>query len=546
MSNDKTISMARPRRDAARIAVAGLGGVAFTSIWFFSGDVMLAVLSAIALVSLATTILLHRATSRAVSGLEASLPAHLRPDAAVRGVKRMQTLVSAASSVLSGVGHRMPRRHPVTGLNTREVLIERMTAWRGPAMLGVIELSDFDALCARDVATGELLLKTFAARAKRMTATNRVIAQIDRARFAIWFEGGSTDDSAREFQAQCYALGSRIEVPGLDLVPHIASWSTMVENGVQSAPALLLHAVGNLGKAEAGAVSGAAASPNEREEDDLRVTLEQDLRLAVARHQFELHYQPFIDAERVQVCGAEALIRWDHPELGRVAPSEFVPLVENTGLAEEVGLWVLDTAISDAAAWHRDGVTGVRVAVNLSAHQLRRPELDTIVARMTDRHALPSGMLELELTETVAALDCASACALFDRLRAKRIAISIDDFGAGYSSLSYLKKLSFDKLKIDREFVTNVDTDRQSQAICQSIIALGRGLGITVLAEGVERHEEYVWLRRHGCRFFQGYYFSKPLERAAFVAFAKRGASVVAKANLGPAALLKKLKASVA
>ena len=531
------------QRHIGRAIIAAFCAFAFFVALLVTSDVWSAAVSALALASVGSHIAVQRSAARSASLLEASLPDHLRPLPGARGIERLGRAALAASTLLGGVGHRMPRRHPLTGLDTREVLIDRIAGSAGPALLGVIELSDFDALCAQNVESSDLLLKTFAARAKRMTADNRVIAQIDRARFAIWFEGGDTADSGREFAALCYALGSRIDAPELDLVPHIASWSTAVNGKVPSAPALLAQAVANLARSDGTALSLALSNEND---DQNRLTLEQDLRQAVARHQFELHYQPFIDVERGQVCGAEALIRWDHPELGRVAPSEFVPLVENTGLAEEVGLWVLDTAISDAAAWQRDGVTGVRVAVNLSAHQLRRPELDTIVARMIDRHGLGAGMLELELTETVAALDCASACALFERLRARRISISIDDFGAGYSSLSYLKKLSFDKLKIDREFVANVDTDRQSQAICQSIIALGRGLGITVLAEGVERHEEYVWLRRHGCRFFQGYYFSRPLDRAAFVEFAKRGSLVMAKASLGPAALLKKIRAGVA
>jgi EAL domain-containing protein (putative c-di-GMP-specific phosphodiesterase class I)/GGDEF domain-containing protein len=520
-----------------------LCGLITLTLWRATGDLPFALVTISTLFAVTGAVVFRQSTVAATHILETALPSHLHAAPGVRGATRLHHTAMAASRVLSGVGHRTPRRHPLTGLDTREVLVERIGVWQGPALLGVIELSDFDALCAQNVESGEFLLKTFATRAKRMIADNRIIAQIDRARFAIWFEGGDSLDSAREFEALCYALGSRIEAPGLDFVPRIASWSTAIAAGVHAAPSLLAQALANLGRAES---ASPEATSHNHIEAQTRLTLEQDLRQAVTRHQFELHYQPFIDAERGKVCGAEALIRWDHPELGRIAPSEFVPLVENTGLAEEVGLWVLDTAISDAAAWQRDGVSGVRVAVNLSAHQLRRPELDTIVARMIDRHGLPGGMLELELTETVAALDCASACALFERLRARNISISIDDFGAGYSSLSYLKKLSFDKLKIDREFVTNVDSDRQSQAICQSIIALGRGLGITVLAEGVERHEEYVWLRRHGCRFFQGYYFSTPLDRAAFVVFAKRGSAVMAKASLGPGALLKKIKAGVA
>lgn len=486
--------------------------------------------------AVAATLRANARLTRLAAALEACIG-----DRGVTGsaMRRLTAAVASAREMLVELEHRAPRRHPVTGLETREIILARIAADGGIGSLGVIELHDFDALTAQDLSLADRVLRIFADKAVRMTGSDRLIAQIDRARIAIWF--GGSGDPAREFEALCYALRDRIEAPGIDLIPRIATACVASDREGAEGNMLLSRAIAQLGRASAGVVG-----QGRHEDAELRLKLEHELRQAVARHQFSLRYQPFIDAGRGVVCGAEALIRWHHPELGLVSPAIFMPVVERTGLAEEIGLWVLDRAIADAAGWRHATGCDLKVAVNLSAHQLVRDSLDTVIDRMLARHGLGAELLELELTETVAAVDSTAALALFDRLRGRRIGIAIDDFGAGYSSLSYLKKLNFDKLKIDREFVTGVDTDRQSQAICQSIIALGRGLGITVLAEGAERVEEYVWLRRHGCRFFQGFFFSKPLDSSKFVAFVAAKDALSSKIDLGPNGLQHRVGASIA
>ncbi len=225
-------------------------------------------------------------------------------------------------------------------------------------------------------------------------------------------------------------------------------------------------------------------------------------------------------------------MRWQHPTRGAVSPTLFVPIMEAMGLAHDFGMWALNTAAREARSWQVKGLGDLRVAVNVSGYQLEREDLAALVERTLVRHGLTPGVLEIELTEGVAMVDCARAARLFADIRAMGVSIAIDDFGTGFSSLSTLRKLAFDKIKIDREFVTDVDRRKDSQAICQSIVALARGLGIRVLAEGVERREEYVWLRQHGCHLFQGYYFSPPLEQAAFVALAENPAGLVNKLAL--------------
>jgi EAL domain-containing protein (putative c-di-GMP-specific phosphodiesterase class I) len=206
-----------------------------------------------------------------------------------------------------------------------------------------------------------------------------------------------------------------------------------------------------------------------------------------------------------------------------------------------VGLWAVNAACREARLWQTLGLGAMTVAVNVSGHQLERADMPRRIARTLQRHSLSPRALEIELTESAAAADIARAGRLFDELRRLGIRIAIDDFGTGFSSLSALRALAFEKIKIDREFVTEVERRRDSQAICQSIIALARGLGIRVLAEGVERQEEYAWLRQHGCTEFQGFYFSPPLAASEFQAFVRSPATLHPLLALGARALQRTL-----
>jgi EAL domain-containing protein (putative c-di-GMP-specific phosphodiesterase class I) len=248
--------------------------------------------------------------------------------------------------------------------------------------------------------------------------------------------------------------------------------------------------------------------------------LEQDLASALVENQLHMVFQPVVDLSAGRLLGAEALLRWTHPTRGEISPAEFIPIAEANGLSDRFGLWVLNAACGAAKRWQDSGLGALKMAVNLSARQLLDPDLFDKITRTLARHRLSPSMLELELTETAAMGDPDAAARLFGRLREAGVSIAIDDFGSGYSSLSYLKKLPFDKLKIDREFVTDVDSKRESQAICKALIELGRGFDLKVLAEGVETKGEVNTLRRFGCSLFQGFYFSRPLSEEAFRALA--------------------------
>jgi EAL domain-containing protein (putative c-di-GMP-specific phosphodiesterase class I) len=235
------------------------------------------------------------------------------------------------------------------------------------------------------------------------------------------------------------------------------------------------------------------------------------LRQALARDELQLHYQPQVSLLDGRVIGVEALLRWNHPELGPVSPAEFIPLAEESGMIIPIGEWVLRTATRQMKVWLDSGLSPMIVAVNLSAIQFRQPALPELVTRILDETGLSAEHLELELTEAVAMDDPQAAVEMMDKLHELGIRMSIDDFGTGYSSLSYLKRFKVYKLKIDQSFVRDLTDDPEDKAIVTAIINLASSLGMHTIAEGVETAGQLAYLRLQGCDEVQGYYFSKPL-----------------------------------
>ncbi|MCD6527136.1 MAG: EAL domain-containing protein [Desulfuromonas sp.] len=244
--------------------------------------------------------------------------------------------------------------------------------------------------------------------------------------------------------------------------------------------------------------------------------LETRLRDAVAQKEFVLLYQPQIDMRDRSLVGVEVLLRWNHPELGVVSPDDFIPLAEETGLIIPIGEWVLQTVCEQNQQWLAQGITPVRVAVNISAVQFYS-DLQATVERVLEQTAMSADLLELEITESMLMEDDSRATSLLNSLKEKGIHLSIDDFGTGYSSLSYLKRLPVDKLKIDRSFVCDMTENDNDAAIVTSIIALGGNMNLEVIAEGVELIEQEHLLREHGCYIGQGYFYAKPMKAEEFV-----------------------------
>lgn len=245
-----------------------------------------------------------------------------------------------------------------------------------------------------------------------------------------------------------------------------------------------------------------------------RLSLETDLRRALERSEFLLHYQPQVDIRRWEIVGVEALIRWQHPERGMVSPMTFIPLAEEVGLIDEIGQWVLRTACAQQVAWSACGLGEISIAVNLSSVQFQQSNLvESIRAIVGETGANPM-RLELELTESTAMHDAENAVLTFQQLKAMGFSLSIDDFGTGYSSLAYLKRFPIDTIKIDRAFVKDLASESEHAAIAIAIIAMAHGLKLRVLAEGVETQAQLDILRDQGCDAIQGYFFSHPLPAA--------------------------------
>ncbi len=241
--------------------------------------------------------------------------------------------------------------------------------------------------------------------------------------------------------------------------------------------------------------------------------MENDLRRAIGRHEFVVHYQPIVDLQSGMLWGVEALVRWNHPERGLLDPDEFVPVAEESGLVVPMGELVLMEACHRAVEWQRAFLRTppLAMSVNLSARQLKRSDLAETVERVLGETGMEGSRLTLDVTETVYVKALESNTALLDHLRTIGVRFSIDDFGTGYSSLSYLKRLPADALKIDKSFVKGLGEQVEDTAIVQMIIGLAHTLGMEVIAEGVESAEQARLLNEMGCDFAQGYHFSKPL-----------------------------------
>lgn len=443
------------------------------------------------------------------------------PDDQADEAGRMMADLALVARRLEVQRHRMSNRHPVSGLPTREPLLAALEAdiktSQGAIVLGLIRFADYDRLAAFDQAAADRALAAFAARLQGAVRPSHVLAQADRDCFAIWFrQVDAPHIAAGELQALGYVLAQELGEPRL--TPDVDLGAAIFPHDGDDPATLLTRAFAALPKA--GEVSGGKLSfysSKSSEAAKERFSLEQDLRHAISREEFLLHYQPVVDLRLGRLVGAEALIRWKHPKLGMVSPAEFIPLLEQSGLIDEVGLWVLNAACREARAWQDAGLPGLKMAINLSARQFRAPALTTTILRTLERHRLSPEALEVELTETAAMEDAARTRQTLETLRQAGISVAIDDFGAGYSSLSYLKNLPFSKLKIDREFVTNVNERRDSQAICRALVELANGLEIKVLAEGVETPEEVETLAAMGCSMFQGYFFARPMPGADFI-----------------------------
>jgi diguanylate cyclase (GGDEF)-like protein len=355
---------------------------------------------------------------------------------------------------------------------------------------------------------GDLLLKTVAGRLRNCVRDTDTVARLGGDEFAIVQAGASQPMDATTLATRVIeAISEPYELDGHHIVVGISVGIAIPPQDGADPHQLLKNADMALYRAKS---DGRGVFRFFEAEMDARMqarrALELDLRKAVMQGQFELFYQPLIDVRSTRILAFEALIRWHHPERGIVAPADFIPLAEETGLIVPIGEWVLRTACREAAAWPED----VSVAINLSPVQFKSKNLLPTVVSALAASGLPPSRLELEITESLLLQENYDTLAMLHQLRSLGIRISMDDFGTGYSSLGYLQKFPFDKIKIDRSFVQNMTEREQSLAIVRAVTAMGASLGMMTTAEGVETIEQFDQLKAEGCTEVQGYLFSAP------------------------------------
>jgi hypothetical protein len=292
---------------------------------------------------------------------------------------------------LAAMKHRLTERHGLSGLPTREPLLFRMEE-DGEGLIGALAVADFERLAGFDPDMAEHVLLTVVARILRMAPTERLIAHVDRAQFVIWYGPDIAPALARsEIDAIAYALGSIVAADGREILPTIATRCATLST--DTAPhALLARTLASFAIPTGSVNSIEDLSPATIAQEENRYGVEQDLRTAIGRGEFKLVFQPLIDASLACVTGAEALIRWDHPARGSVPPSVFIPVVEASGLSEDVGLWVMNAAAREVSRWDVSGAGSIRVAVNISANQLHSPKFTEFLKRTLHNHALDPGM----------------------------------------------------------------------------------------------------------------------------------------------------------
>lgn len=257
------------------------------------------------------------------------------------------------------------------------------------------------------------------------------------------------------------------------------------------------------------------------------MAIKENLRYALQHRELSIYYQPRMEIATRRLIAVEALLRWQNPELGRVSPAEFIPIAEETNSIVPIGEWILHHACLQNKQWQQEGLSPLRMSVNVSTCQFDRTDLLETIDRTLETTGLDAAYLELEVTESLLVKNIEQAIALLGKLKARGVSIALDDFGTGYSSLSYLQKLPINTLKIDRSFVNNIAENPDDAAISKAIVALAQSLGLNITAEGVETQEQLDYLRNQGCHEVQGYYFSKPLSSERFKDFLRTYSDVV-------------------
>ena len=422
--------------------------------------------------------------------------------------------------------HRLAFYDPLTQLPNRRLLGERlmqsmsMNSRSGKhGALMFIDLDNFKTLNdtqGHDV--GDMLLKEVASRLQRNVREGDTVARLGGDEFVVALESLSCNEQEAATQAEMIAEKIRAELSlpyRLNSIGHYSSPSIGVslyrghqnnlDEVLKQADLAMYHAK------TSGRNMVCFFDPEMQAKMERRAELEKDLRAAIALKQLELYYQMQVD-EGGRILGAEALIRWRHPQRGMISPAQFIPLAEEIGMIIAIGDWVIEQACAQLKIWELDPqLSRLRISVNVSPRQLGQPYFVEQVVDALDKTGIRPSGLKLELTESFILNDVEDAIEKMQQLQRIGIRFAMDDFGTGYSSLAYLKRLPLEQLKIDQSFVHDIGRDRNSSAMVRTIIGIAGNFGLEVVAEGVETDEQLAFLRQYGCHKFQGYYFGKPV-----------------------------------
>ena len=442
-----------------------------------------------------------------------------------------------AYAQLQSVGQEMRAmafNDPLTGLANRRLLTDRLQQalaasgrngqWGAVLFLDLDHFKTLNDTQGHDV--GDQLLQQVARRLVGAARAGDTVARLGGDEFVVMLETLGASDAEAALHAEVLAERVREQIARPYAIPRLAHGYhispsigvALFQGGAEPVDVLLKQADMALYQAkDAGRNAIRFFNPAMQAAVEQRIQTETALRQAIAARELQLHYQPQVDAQG-RVVGAEALLRWQPPQGPLVLPAGFIDVAEDSGLIAPIGRWVLETACAQLRAWGAQAHTRhLQLSVNVSARQFRQPDFEPQVRQMLEHAGVPAGQLKIELTESVVLGDVADTKHKMQALRAHGVDFSLDDFGTGYASLTYLKQLPFTQIKIDRSFVTDIGRDESDEAICATIISLGRSLGLEVVAEGVETPVQRDFLcTRHRCGLMQGYLFGAAMPPEAF------------------------------